>query len=460
MGGLVTMGLLGSWLLVQNQMVSLIFGSLVALVGGAVVYSHMMAAAAVEEKSGKASFSLSVNSASSDADLDGLDGLDDDDDYGAASGPLFYHFYPSMQILDSADDRDKLAAAGLDYFKVFFGPASGPRGFATCGFERELCALAREGKLSNEKWLAGASTGALRFVALITSLVSEADASDQLKEHFCEMTYRIGDTPAILRGMMEACYRICLPPSHIDAVLNHPTLRLAIFVAQVNPRYADYPEWRFKCLAAWYAARHVFDTTKVAEMLSRVCFYSGDEAPEFLADGLGGKESVRFVKLTRDNIYEVLHATTCVPYVQEHCTHITGVGTGLFFDGALTDFSMNTHLTSPSHPGLLLSDSLTRLSLRPTVFDSYTPWRAPPAALFTHASVVCPTQAFVDRLPDRKLPHIRDWFNPSYIAFPESRKRNWRECFRRAVEDWPASEALLDAEVLDRLHDVGERVVA
>ncbi|KAJ3331636.1 hypothetical protein HDU76_002643 [Blyttiomyces sp. JEL0837] len=370
---------------------------------------------------------------------DGFEEMDMyDDDYDV------YRFYPSSHLKTNEKEMIKLEEKGLDYFKVFFGPASGPKTFTTVGFERQISQLIQQEKLSDQKWLVGASTSALRFMSLLASFATNEDVTNKLKEHFCQMYYKQGDTPQVLRPMMEECYRICAPTEYLEEILSNKNLRIAILVANIHERFRDLSEWQFKTVLASFALSNLIHPGYISGLVSRICFYSGDEEPTFLERGLGGKEAVLFVKLTKENVYEVLHATTCIPFVQEPCTYITGVGEGLYVDGALTDYTVNCHITDPTIPALLLSDTLSRDNIRPTVFDSYVPWRRPPSQLFDHCSVLCPNLNFMELLPDKRLPSVKDWFDKRYISEPGLRHENWRRCFELSVERWPKELADLE----------------
>jgi hypothetical protein len=52
---------------------------------------------------------------------------------------------------------------------------------------------------------------------------------------------------------------------------------------------------------------------------------------------------------------QVLSATTCLPFISPHCRYIEGVGSGLFFDGALINYHLNLR-PKPGYNLLLLAD--------------------------------------------------------------------------------------------------------
>ncbi|KAI8810977.1 hypothetical protein BJ742DRAFT_799390 [Cladochytrium replicatum] len=346
-----------------------------------------------------------------------------------------YQFHPSAHLRTNPTEQLRLQRQGLDYFNVFFGPASGPRIFTTCGFEKAVRAAWSQGRFRDEKWLVGASASSLRFAALIASIATNRNITNQIKEHFCEMMYKHGDTTAVLRPMMEEMYRIAAPEEALDAILGHQNLRLAILVGNVREPYRSWPEWGFRAAFLSYAIGNVVHPEALRGLLSRVCFYTGNEPPTFLENGLGGKEGIEFVRLTKENLYPVFHATTCIPFVQEPIEYIPGYGKGHFIDGAATDYMLNSILTSQTHRGLLLSDKFDGV-VRRTAFDIYVPWRNLPPEFRSHCSVVCPDPSFIDTLPERKMPNVGDWFKREYIERPALRQENWKATYNLSTRNF------------------------
>ncbi|KAI8833915.1 hypothetical protein BC829DRAFT_493874 [Chytridium lagenaria] len=333
-----------------------------------------------------------------------------------------FNFIPSQKLVENRMEQVAFAKMGIDYFRVFFGPASGPRCFATVGFEAQIKDLVLRNKITRPKWLVGASTSALRFYG-----------SPHLPRNKARH----------LRPLMEKCYRICAPDDAIDAALTNPLFNIAIMVANINPKYRHIPDWYLKTILVYYGLKNLVDPKYLAGLVSRICFYTGEVEPKFLEDGLGGKESIKFVKLTKKNVYAVLHATTCIPFISvfalapllERCTHIPEFGDGFFVDGALTDYTLNVHLRTPDYPALLLGDCLTR-HFSPTIFDNKVPWRIPPKSFFDQCSLIHPSPVFLTRVPDRTLPSVADWFKTEYIENPAKRHRNWRVTYEVSERCW------------------------
>ncbi|KAI8925349.1 hypothetical protein BC831DRAFT_461281 [Entophlyctis helioformis] len=350
-----------------------------------------------------------------------------------------FAFRPSSHLASCTDHQDALRELDLDYFKVFIAPAAGPRAFVSAGFEKRLKSLLKNDQISSVKWLVGGSTGALRFMAFVNSLVSNRNLTWELKEHYVRMYYKTGDTPSVLKPMMEQVYSICAPEESVARALKHPTFKLAILVANISPWFRHLPDPILKLVLAGYFVGNMVNPNILSTLCTRICFYTGDEPPTFMDHGLGGGANIQYVPLTPANVNQVLHATTCVPFVQENCNYIDGVGHGRFVDSALTDYYLNFSVQDPTLPALLLADS-EDCHIFPTAFDSYLPWkRVAPQSLFKHCSAVFPEASYLHALPDRSLPSMGDWFKEEYIANPAKRHRHWRAVFDLSERHWHAA---------------------
>ncbi|KAI9095562.1 hypothetical protein DFS34DRAFT_183042 [Phlyctochytrium arcticum] len=348
-----------------------------------------------------------------------------------------FAFQPSRSIASNPEEHQQLHQKDLDYFRIFVAPASGPSGLVTTGFEARLKALHTKGQLNGPKWLVGSSTGAMRFLALIGSIAfPEINLTEELMRHYCWMMYKDGDTPRALRPMMEQLYKIVAPENLIQGILDHPEFRVAIVVSNLRSMYQNLPDWALRGLFVTYALGNLVSDSVLPTLCERIVFYSGDEIPTFMANGAGGVENVRFVKLTTDNIYQVLHGTTCIPFVQERCEYIHSAGHGLYVDGALTDYMFNVKLTEPSDRALLLSDQPTP-QVFPTALDAYFRWRSTPPASLHHVSVLHVSGNFAAKMIDGQLPRLRDWFEKHYIAQPDLRRRKWQDAYHLSQETWP-----------------------
>jgi hypothetical protein len=348
--------------------------------------------------------------------------------------PLF-RVVPSHALRRARGERAALRAHGLDYFRAFAAPASGPRNFATMGFDRALLAHLAANQLRGEKWLIGGSAGALRFGALVAGAVSGDDVSEAFQRRFTEMTYRPGDTARTLAPMMTSLIGTVAPASSIDAMLAHPRLRLAIFVASMRSPFAALDDRALQRAFLGFGTANVLAPSLLARFHAPLCFYSGPVPPSFLDDG-----RMQFARLHRGNLHDVLRATTSIPFMSERVEHIDGVGGGLFCDGGLAHHLLNVRVRGPSWPTLLLGDDASG-RVPQTAYDHWLPHRTTPSSFYEHCTLVHPAQAFLHALPVPRVPDLLDWFLDENIEEPARRMEHWRRAFEVSRAAWPADFA-------------------
>lgn len=346
----------------------------------------------------------------------------------ATNDSLFFSFNPCKNLVS-------YPAHSLDDFTVYAAPASGPRGFVTMGFDHQFVHLARSGLIAGSKWFVGGSTAAMRFCAIVSSLLSGSDNISAIKDHFIEMTYRSGDTPSVLSPMMEAMFTKCAPTELLEAIINHPTYHLAIMVTAMSVHYSNYPDWQLKLVFLWCFLINLVAPALLRKYFRRICFYSGSTPPPFLQ----GDRMVEFAQLTSDNIYAVLRATTCIPFVSERISSIPGTPSGLFYDGAVSHYHYNLLVKDSKYQVLYLGDAYGK-GVKQTFFDAFLPWRSAPRQLFDNVSIVSPTALFVRSTPEKRLPNVSDWFRRLYVRRPEVRKRTWRAVYDLATQMWSAEK--------------------
>jgi hypothetical protein len=291
------------------------------------------------------------------------------------------------------------------------------------------------------------SLTALRFCAILSSLVSPSSPDapcliSSLKDHFIRMTYRKGDTPLTLQPMMEALIKTVMPPDLVSRAIHHDSLHLAIVVVKVKSPFNWLPEWPWLNLVFWIllvvnwlfpAILHCFQEVLI--------FHTGPHPPPFIADDPKCKK-VSFHPITESNIYQVLRATTSLPFYSPQVRFIDGVGPGLFFDGALAHYGMSVDSTS-SHPVLLIGDG-PDLSVKKNLWDAYCPGRKLSPSFFKHITVVSPNAAFVKQLDAKSLPAVFDYFKNAYVANPELRRRHWSQAYDLSMSQFSSLHQLLE----------------
>ncbi|KAI9139807.1 hypothetical protein BKA69DRAFT_1083538 [Paraphysoderma sedebokerense] len=101
---------------------------------------------------------------------------------------------------------------------------------------------------------------------------------------------------------------------------------------------------------------------------------------------------------------------------------------------------LNFAISNPSYPALLLGDYTNKV-VKQTFFDLYIPWRQPPDNFFRNCTVVCPSEKYVEMLPDKQLPTVSDWFDKRYMKEPSFRQENWKTAYELSLKYWPLQHA-------------------
>jgi hypothetical protein len=126
------------------------------------------------------------------------------------------------------------------------------------------------------------------------------------------------------------------------------------------------------------------------------------------------------VALSGDNLLPALLASASIPLVMSGVRNIPGAPDGVYRDGGLLDY----HLDLPyEQPGIILYPHFTD-KVVPGWFDKTLPWRRGDATRLQDVLLVSPSRAYLDSLPDRKLPDRKDF--EKYLGDDSGRERSWR----------------------------------
>lgn len=336
---------------------------------------------------------------------------------------IYASFTPSHYLQNEKDAREQLSEKELDYFNVYMFQASGPRSFCTIGFEYHMLPifqsiLSSDTAVTQKKWLLSGSTGALRSIAIISTLITGNDHVKLLEDHYISMTYKYGDTSEQLEQIMYELYETVAPPSIVKEILHHPLFELGIMVTSMSETFCTLSDHWLKFYFVVYGLGSVLFPSVLNKMMSKILFVTA-ECPFIKEDS-----NITVLKLTVDNFYDVLHATCGIPFVQTRCTKIGKELQGLFYDAGLSAYSFNVPIEDSSYQALLFNDGI-KTQLIHSWFDMYNPWKTISDEYFTNCSVLSMTSEFLELLPDKRFPQSSDWFVREYIEHPEKRQHNW-----------------------------------
>jgi len=308
--------------------------------------------------------------------------------------------------------------------------AGGPKGLALIPLDRRLA----------HEWLpamprvelAGASIGAWRMAALAQR--DPIAALDRLQRAYVhDQNYRRKPSAADVSATIRAVARQVLDRGALDL---RDGVSLDVLTARARGPLAGR---RHRGAFARAALANALARSRLARHLERVVFHAG--APSTLVEPHDAFGLVR-VPIGAANVEDALAASGSIPIVCDPVSGIAGAPPGDYWDGGLVDY----HLLLPHarHDGLVLYPHFVP-HVTPGWLDKFLPWRKRPRAhpWLDNVIVIAPSRAFLDRLPNRKLPDRDDFYR--YGLDHAARIRDWEraiaECarFADAAMDWLAN---------------------
>ncbi len=310
--------------------------------------------------------------------------------------------------------------------------AGGPKGLALLPLD----------KLLHREWLhdlapielIGASIGAWRMAAL--SLPDPVRALERLQHCYVrEQNYTEHPTPA---EVAVACRRIAHDVLGGQPLRPRPGVSLTIVTSRARGALAGTES---KLAFGRAVLSNAISRHRLATHLERVVFTSG---PSFLAEPFDAF-GLQVVPLRDENCEDALVASGTIPLVCSPVQDIAGAPAGNYWDGALVDY----HLCVP-YGRLTRAGSRRRIVLYPHFndyvtagwLDKHLPWRRTTRGhpWLEDMLLIAPSPAFLDTLPNRKLPDRKDFYR--YGQDHAARIRDWEraiaECerFAEAVMKW------------------------
>ncbi len=310
--------------------------------------------------------------------------------------------------------------------------AGGPKGLALLPLD----------KLLYREWLhdlapvelVGASIGAWRMAAL--ALPDPIHALDRLQHGYVrDQNYTRRPTPA---EVAVACRRIARDVLGGQPLRPRPGVTLSIVTSRARGPLAGTES---KLAFGRAVLSNALSRGRLATHLERVVFTSG---PSFLDEAFD-EFGLQRVPLRDENSEDALVASGTIPLVCSPVQDIACAPPGNYWDGALVDY----HLQLP-YGRLTQAGTRRRIVLYPHFndyvtpgwLDKHLPWRRKPRGhpWLDDLLLIAPSPAFLDSLPNRKLPDRKDFYR--YGQDHAGRIRDWEraigECerFAEAVMKW------------------------
>lgn len=307
--------------------------------------------------------------------------------------------------------RNGLAAADVAAVPA---AAGGPKGLALLALDRRLFdPLDGWLRQAPQIELIGASIGAWRLAAAASS--DPAAALDRLADAYIGQQYDRRPTPREVALQCRRFARAVLGDA--AAIAPRPGVALSIVTARAR---GALETGSGRAAFSRVALDNALSRSRLAAHLQRVVFVAG--AVHFPATTFDRFGLLR-VPLDHRNSEDALLASGSIPLLCEPVRDPAGAPRGAYWDGGLIDY----HLLLPYRdlPGIVLYPHFAP-HVTAGWLDKFLPWRRRARAhpWLDNVLLLAPSEPFLARLPNRKLPD-RDDFR-RYGIDHAARARDWR----------------------------------
>ena len=278
--------------------------------------------------------------------------------------------------------------------------------------------------------LVGASIGAWRMAAGMTAdprATFEQFASGYANEHHEPPAGKRLPSPAQLSEGMRGNLRGMFA-THLPFMFAHPTFRLHVLTSRGRGLLHQAGKARaalgFSALAMGNALSRRF----VGGLMERVVFsMPGNTLPLPLLD-----LPTRRAELHPGNFYDVVQASSSIPFLFPTVRNIDGAPPGAFWDGGIIDYHLHWDYNSLGE-GLVLYPHFQSQVIAGWL-DKPLKWRKAKSAHLSNVILLAPNPQWVASLPAGKLPDRGDLTNLSFHARHQAWGRAIAEAQRLADE--------------------------
>ena len=316
-----------------------------------------------------------------------------------------------------------------DDVKVMAGAAGGPKWLILGHLDRFLFTDFFKDR-REPLFLIGSSSGAWRFAA-----ASQADplaAIQRFEAAYIGQTYEGIPAPAEVSTEAGKIVTHLLGRKGSREILSHPFLRLSFMTARARGWTGS--EQRVKLFAGLCTAvlGNFINRRFLGWFFERGLFHDPRDVPPFA--GMQGLPIQRIL-LTNENLAKGLLASGSIPWIMAGVTDIPGAPAGTYRDGGVTDYQMDIpFLNGPD--GIVLYPHFQERVI-PGWLDKKISWRRPDPAHMENVLLLSPSPAFVESLPDKKIPDRNDFY--TYKGRDKERIAAWQkavEMSRRLADEF------------------------
>ena len=324
--------------------------------------------------------------------------------------------------------------------RVLAGAAGGPKWLVLYHLDRLLFAHFFQAR-RNPLYLIGSSIGAWRFAAL-----SQGDplaALDRFKDAYIHQTYATAPTAAEVTAESRKVMDGYLPDEVIPEILRHPWCRINMVTVRCRHLVALENKPGMAVGLAGAVMANLIARRHLDLFFERTLFHDPRGLPP-----LSDRDTIPFVHnpLRAGNFKDALLASGSIPLVMSAVSHIEGARPGIYRDGGMIDYHMDLPYRLSDDEIVLMPHYTDRIV--PGWLDKQLSWRKPAADHMANVVMVAPTKAFVQQLPNAKIPDRTDF----KLYFKKDRERF--DAWDKTVEMCrPPAEAFMELVASGRIKE-------
>lgn len=307
----------------------------------------------------------------------------------------------SLQLLAGETAFHHLAEHGLnaEHFTQLLAASGGPKWLGIAGLDKYLFSDFFNNR-TTPLYTFGASSGAWRLACLAQQYPLQAYA--RLEDFYIGQRYETVPTREQVSAQVTGVVQGILGDSCGQDIVENPLIH-SHFVA-CRGKHLSRMAGKFPLMAglALAATSNLFSRKTLGWHFERTVFSQQAVGSPFLS--LSDLPSQQ-VRLTAENVQQVMLATGSIPLLLAPVTHIAGANNGHYYDGGITDYHFDLPL--PATQGLTLYPHFYPY-MSPGWFDKSLKWRRAKAH-YHNALILSPSAEFVASLPYGKIPDREDF---------------------------------------------------
>ncbi len=329
--------------------------------------------------------------------------------------------------------------------RACFGAAVGPRWLIASGFDLTLLQQQRLGR-KHPVHLIGASAGAWRYAAWVQPQAT--DAYRKFLSAYITIGYTRQDTPATILEKFTRIMNEYIEDDALTFALANKQYRLSVITARARGPVASEMPWVQKTSLAACFLLNLFSRNNLYKFAERVVFYDGSKPPPFC---LHPNYRGRFVKINEANFKFAVMASGAIPLVVAGVKNIFGAPRGVYRDGGLIDYHLTHQFAQAENDLVLFFHHQERII--PGWLDKKLKRRTPDEDTLANVVMIFPSQSFIEKLPDGKVPDRDDFI--TYVDDPAQRIRKWNQAVELSA---PLGEDFLELVESGKIRDVVEKL--